>query len=888
MITQRVPGLRHLGRALTVWGGAPIATLGYLAAALVLLYPVSLHPLTLLPVHAYDTYQHVWSLWWVRYSLLHGISPAQVTHLYAPSGLYFPLVWTWFVSLARGVLLQPLVGLVGTYNILTIATFPITGLTTYLLAREVTGSRIGAFFAGLVMVFAPMRTIRLVGHFFLLDTSWLALYTLFLWRLLKKPCWKNALGCGISLALIAFSHMLYVAYFALPVTLLLVLYTLATGWRALPKGALLRFGMAAVVIALVIVAPLYAPYLRDHLQDPARFVQEGGNAAFCADLFSFFVPSQFNPLVERLPWLEHYAWSLIPPGGNGAESTTYLGWMAILWSGVGIVAHRRQSCPWLLVAVATAILALGPILRIGGQPVMFGPEGAQSPVSLPYAWLSELPLMSIGRTPGRFSVTTLLAVALLAALGVSRFWASKLPRWGKGGLVGLSALLLVLEYMVWWPLPAFPTPVSPFYQELRVTHAPGEIAVLDFPMFFLRNGHLSAGPNYGMIYQTVHEQRISGGYFTRWPTRERGYAQGLDHMLLPERELDIFAYSASDPVAATLGRMGFTYVVVHRPVTQDSPPDVIAQAWAYSGFMHAADARTAARERLNAMLGRPIYEDAILWAWRVPEAPPTGQGLLMYAGRGWYDPQRAEDLTFRWMQGSEAEIWVELNEPTWAALKLDVSSRAQGVLRFSLNGQPFGEAPISQDWTGVRSLPVYLDGASNRLVLHAELAGDFSVDYNARFAQVSLEPLETSGEPMSASVALEDSLHLVGISPILAENGPPTSLYASLAWRADAVPSDAFKSYIHLVGQDGAIVAQDDPQSAAWGRPATSWAPGEAVWVRYTLDLPSELAPGNYRLYAGLYHPETLRRLDVIASDLPTGEHGVLIGQVDLDASGVR
>ena len=742
MTAQRDAIRSGLATLLRRWRGVPLAALAYLAITLFYLYPVSLYPRTLLPVHAYDTYQHVWALWWARFSLLQGIFPANVASLYAPGGLYFPLVWTWFPSLARGILLQPLFGPVGTLNILVIASFPLTGLAMYLLAYDVTRSKAGAFLAGLVLTFAPLRTLRLVGHFFLLDTFSLPIYVLFLLRLLRKPSWKNALGCGISLSLVGLGHMLYGAYFALPVTVVVLAYWVARQRRRYPYLQLLRYGLISMVIALAIIAPFYAPYLIDHFRDHLRFVDEGGHQAFSADLLSFVVPSAFNPLVQRFPSLTHYARSLVPAGGNAAESTVYLGWMAVLWGAVGIATQRRKSIVWCLVALAAAVLALGPILHIGGEPVMTGPPDAQQPLAMPYAWLADLPLFGIGRTPARFALTTLLAVAVLAAMGLGRFWASTLPRWIKIGAMGLTSALLLLELLIWWPLPAFPTPVSAFYTEMANTYVPSETTVLNVPMFHVRGQFIVPSANYGMIYQTVHEQRLVGGHFTRWPTRETGQAMGLDHLLDPDRGLDMFVYGSQSDPAAVLHYLDIGYVTVHKPITEASPPDVAAQAGALAGFLDERDGRDGADERLAQVLGTPLHDDSILWAWAVPEARVgRASATWLYAGRGWFDPQRIDGFTFRWMDGHKAEIFVEQPKAGWASLSLDVSARAHGELSLWIDGKPVHTVAIDPEMRTVRTPKVYLRDTSNRIVLRADLPWDRPESYAVRVANVSVEPL---------------------------------------------------------------------------------------------------------------------------------------------------
>ena len=82
----------------------------------------------------------------------------------------------------------------------------------------------------------------------------------------------------------------------------------------------------------------------------------------------------------------------------------------------------------------------------------------------------------------------------------------------------------------------------------------------------------------------------------------------------------------------------------------------------------------------------------------------------------------------------------------------------------------------------------------------------------------------------------------------------------SLLWQANAETPTSYRVFIHLVDQDGQIVAQADGEPANWSRPTSGWAPGEYISDSHTLSLPTDLAP-NLTLRIGLYNPATGQRL---------------------------
>ncbi len=67
----------------------------------------------------------------------------------------------------------------------------------------------------------------------------------------------------------------------------------------------------------------------------------------------------------------------------------------------------------------------------------------------------------------------------------------------------------------------------------------------------------------------------------------------------------------------------------------------------------------------------------------------------------------------------------------------------------------------------------------------------------------------------------------------------------------------SYTGFVHLLDQDGRIVAQDDQVPQQGRRPTNTWLSGEVVEDNYELRLPADLAPGRYRLVVGLYDANT-------------------------------
>ena len=96
-----------------------------------------------------------------------------------------------------------------------------------------------------------------------------------------------------------------------------------------------------------------------------------------------------------------------------------------------------------------------------------------------------------------------------------------------------------------------------------------------------------------------------------------------------------------------------------------------------------------------------------------------------------------------------------------------------------------------------------------------------------------------------------------GVALLLAYDAArlPTTgeLAVTLDWFALREPSENFEAFVHLVGPNGQVVAQDDRDPVGGFTPTSRWEPGELIEDRHDLALPAGLGPGVYRLKAGLY-----------------------------------
>ncbi|MEM4723831.1 MAG: glycosyltransferase family 39 protein [Candidatus Hadarchaeum sp.] len=129
-------------------------------------------------------------------------------------------------------------------------------------------------------------------------------------------------------------------------------------------------------------------------------------------------------------------------------------------------------------------------------------------------------------------------------------------------------------------------------------------------------------------------------------------------------------------------------------------------------------------------------------------------------------------------------------------------------------------------------------------------------------AGIGVVPPKPNLLPSQALAArFENGISLLGVdlpSPIQA--AAEDTLTLTLYWQTNTEAKRDFTVFLHLLDEQGRIVTQRDYIPWATFYPPSMWQSGLIINDEQRLPLPSVLMPGTYRLIAGLYDPQTLRR----------------------------
>ncbi|MDE0143178.1 MAG: hypothetical protein OXI80_20980 [Caldilineaceae bacterium] len=79
--------------------------------------------------------------------------------------------------------------------------------------------------------------------------------------------------------------------------------------------------------------------------------------------------------------------------------------------------------------------------------------------------------------------------------------------------------------------------------------------------------------------------------------------------------------------------------------------------------------------------------------------------------------------------------------------------------------------------------------------------------------------------------------------------------HVHLTWLVKGT-GEPVKTFVHLVDEEGIGLSQHDMPPGGVNTPPQSWIPGRLLHSVHKIKLPDSLAPGSYRLVAGLYYPD--------------------------------
>ncbi len=820
-----------------------------------------------------DQFQLTWLYSQAKDAILAGRHPAHFTQLGCPTGYFSPLRALASLHMLLAFPFELLFTPVRAYSLLWLTVYTLNGFAAYLLCLDVVKDRRAAFVGGLVLMQFPLRVLHgLAGHLEVGDLTFTMLFILFLRRTILDPTYRHALVTGLFMALAAMSHISASVYAAAPLTVVLVVGCVLLDADRRRSWPVWRALLIVVAVGLLILLPIAAPLLRQTAAIPYNW-QTGGDTANSTSLFTIF-----RPPPTGLVWSHLLPESLRQPPDAMHEVAAYWGFFAMLLIVLALVRRRSESGLWIAAAITGHVLALGPLLKVGGEVVSFTIAGQNAAIPLPYTLVDRLPLLSLGRTPGRFNLSTGIAVAVLAAQGalIMIEWLSCRPLWLRRAALPLLCVLIVLDTQVGWPLPV--RSAAPPSAVAALAAEPGPGGVLNIPT-----------ESYDMTQEAMgfiltHRRSMVGGHDLRDIEPEPGLVGLLGWQANGAAHADIIPAPSPDAVRTFLADQGIGYVIVGRGRLQDA---ATVEAWQQIVF------------------GDPLAVDAAAAVYRV-DASGTPDLPLMYGldtREGWSPTTTFGGLPARWLTGP-ADLVIYAPQPVSGSLRFRaLAPDAPRHLSLIVNDEPaavdlvIGEyldyllpgVTLAEGLNVIRFIerePCRAVSGDPRCMIgcsltHAPLsdAECWLDDPRESCTGVLLQSVEflPSGDAAASTpfdVHLGESISLIDYRR---ENDPaPGETFAfTLAWQALAPTEGRVHYFVHLVDEQGGIVAQSDGAPLRDAYPTTSWSPGEIIHQRIELALPPDLPPGSYTLFTGMYRYPELDRL-LVSGSSPEAQNGLI------------
>jgi hypothetical protein len=603
------------------------------------------------------------------------------------------------------------IGLVGAWNVLTVAGFVLTAFAMFGVLR-ILGFRLPtAVIGGYVLGFGPwMYNRAYVGHAGM-QQLWvlpmLVIACVFA-RRRRSLAWAAMIGALGSLAMYLHSYIGLMAGVVVVTFYALELILTPDRTRTLLLGS----------VTFITLAALFAPPLWLYARNPggvaARVSQpisdlyNGG-----ATLEDYLLPSSRNPVIG---WLR--------PHRLEGEHVLFFGYVTMVLAAVGaaIALRGRRSFAdderaWL----ALFALAVGAVaLYTSFKPVMHvGPLGFPTPSD------AVVRVVAYWRAYVRVGTDVGIALVILSSFAYDRLLSR--PR-GGAIMAGLAALLIV-ELGVRLPVPTWRTNDVSAHVRWLAAHPGGIVANYPLP---IERGDLDLGARENW-YQTYHGHPL----FALWGGNQGGTR---------EEAIRIAASNLSDPtVANILATEHVRFVVVHDAVYRSlgaTPPTLTTPSYRLVARL-PDDTRIYTIHAARVDLGRLLIDQseriALARAYPAPDAS--------YGG-GFNPPETFTDgRPWRWMT-QNGDLDVRSVEPGRYLLVLDAFSNGEPRTLSLLDaaGHVLGSKTVTAERQTLTYGPVKLDGATT-LNLHVDPGPRQLSATDPRQASVFLSPFELRPAP---------------------------------------------------------------------------------------------------------------------------------------------
>ncbi|MCG3205129.1 MAG: hypothetical protein KCHDKBKB_01847 [Elusimicrobia bacterium] len=456
----------------------------------------------------------IWEFWWFKKSLLTPeLNPFYSTHLMFPVGIPVLPQGPLLNILALG--LQVFFNVYTTYNLLCLFAYFLSGVSMFLLVKDITSQNKAAFLSGYIYMFSQYALVQhSLGH---LNQSMIGFAPLIFLSLRRLANSKN--GSTVLFFWSSLATSLLSPYF--------IVGTIFFGVLIFSGALLLKNNIKdrkqyflTLVSHLTLIAVIDIIFYWPIFIHASSLI--GGNEMSSLSLLSFIDYPAWHPN----DWIQHLRkftsglmdYELINSPGFVSRSSLALlakpenlmGFFGISLWGLVIWGWKKKvytwTSPWLWLCLCGLVLAMGPLLNIAYQPTQ---------IPLPFALFQMIPFSNIFRSPARLVHISWLGIAVLAGMSFSCVANSYFKT-----RTGQSVFCFIFLMIYSWEMGLHR--VGNIYTTLLenssveyLKNDPNAGAVLDLPAMILKSGDISLNVQRAMLYQPLHGRPLVVGRGSR-------------------------------------------------------------------------------------------------------------------------------------------------------------------------------------------------------------------------------------------------------------------------------------------------------------------------------------------------------------------------------------
>jgi len=458
----------------------------YFVSALVMTYPLILHLFSDVAGGwgTGDSIGHVAGINWMKRAIfdLH-VDFRNFNYVLHPYGIDIIKETNFSIDYLLAVPLVLLGGPIFAYNSMFLLELSLSAFTMYLFAKRITKNELAALFSGFAFGFSSYHFAHgFAGHFNLFGTWWIPLMLLFVHRAVEEKRARDSALAAIFFILASYTSGYY-GGMCLALVLCVALFYVITVVKIDRSDGAVRIDLTddkinqalrILIPFLVLSLPLIA-YL-DYIGPPGTLFSKDYLPIYSGSPVDYLTLGSLHPIWQFLrdrPWGHGLPW----------ERDLYLGISTLVLAYLGLTRSReRVRWLYLFVALSFFTLSLGPKLWM---------DDTLAEIQLPYGLLSDyVPLLRSMRALARFGLIVMLAISLLAAIGLKSIFKKRTEELGRRNTLlsreRLIAILLIVVVGIEFASAPFPylnvSEIEGMQAYRWLADQPGDFAIAEYPI----------------------------------------------------------------------------------------------------------------------------------------------------------------------------------------------------------------------------------------------------------------------------------------------------------------------------------------------------------------------------------------------------------------------